>query len=355
VQTNERSIYNRIYFYHILVVEKNIKTKTLLLLSKLNISLILLIGFGIYNGKSQNLIANGSFENYTGIDCVYGGFDNYNATPIYHVLDDWYTLNSSDYFSSVCTNTYAGVPVNLFGESLAKNGSSYVGFILFQANTEMKEYVYQHLITPLQAGKMYCLSFYVSRADGITHAIHSIGAYFSNNVQSTGSLGYVNKTPQIENQNSFVTDTIGWTQIQGCYTAIGGEQYITIGNFNSNANTDTLYVGSNIPTANAYKYAYYFIDDITLIDQSTVGNNELENENNFDIYPNPNNGIFTINSKDIIQKIEVTNIAGQLLVQESTNSKTHQLHLNHIAQGIYFIKVNYANGLSVNKKVIVNP
>jgi hypothetical protein len=328
----------------------------LLLLNKLKyIYLILLIGFGFSNSKSQNLISNGSFENYIGIDCVYGGFDNYSATPIYHILNNWYTLNSSDYFSSVCTNTYTGIPTNLFGNSYAKNGNCYTGFILFAANVEMKEYVYQQLTTPLQAGKMYCLSFYVSRADGITHAIHSIGAHFSNTTPTLFNGYFSNKIPQITNQNGFVTDTIGWTHIQGCYTAIGGEQYITIGNFNSNINTDTLYVGSVNPEPGSYKYAYYYIDDITLIDQSTVGINENEKENSFEVYPNPNNGIFNISSKDIIQKIEVTNIAGQILFSETTSEKAKQLQLNHFAQGIYFIKVSYPNGLNITKKVIVNP
>lgn len=204
----------------------------------------------------------------------------------------------------------------------------------------MKEYVYQHLNTPLQAGKMYCLSFYVSRADVITHAIHSIGAYFSNNVQSTGSLGYVNKMPQIENQNSYVTDTIGWTQIQGCYTAIGGEQYITIGNFNSNANTDTMFVGSTNPHPSAYKYAYYYIDDITLIDQSTVGINELDKEPSFEIYPNPSNSILNIRGKNHqLQNatIEIKNTLG-LLVYFDVYAP--QINISDLPSGIYFITLN---------------
>ena len=82
---------------------------------------------------------------------------------------------------------------------------------------------------------------------------------------------------------------------------------------------------------------------------------QLENENEFSLYPNPNNGIFTINSKEVLHKIEVTDIAGQTLFSESTSEKTHQLHLNNFTQGIYFIKVNYVNGLSTTKKVIVNP
>lgn len=288
--------------------------------------------------KAQNLLQNHSFENYTGISCIYGGFDNYNATPIYHILDNWYTLNSCDYYNGICTsNNGFGVPDNLLGHSQSKEGNAYVGAILFQANYETKEYFYQQLSSPLQAGKTYCLSFYVSRVDMVTHAIHSIGAYFSNNVQSAATLGYVNVTPQIVNQTGFITDTIGWTQIQGCFTANGGEQYITIGNFNSNANTDTMFVGSTNPHPSAYKYAYYYIDEITLIDQTTVGVNELDKENNFEIYPNPTNSILNIKSNNQqLQNatIEIKNTLGQIVYFDVY---APQIHISDLPSGIYFI------------------
>lgn len=306
--------------------------------------------------SSQNLIQNGSFENYTSpVNCTGGGggFDNYTVFPVNHVVDYWYPLNSPDYFSQLCSGpNNDGAPVNIIGYSQAKQGSNYVGEILFQASTETKEYIYQQLSTPLQAGKLYCLSFYVSRVDRVTHAIHSIGAYFSNSAQATGTLGYVNVTPQVVNQNGFITDTTNWTQIQGCFTAVGGEQYVTIGNFNSNVNTDTLFVGSNNPHPGAYKYAYYYIDDITLIDQSTVGVNELGNGNSFEVYPNPSNGLVTVTSRFDFEKIELLSVTGQILLSEKVIAKTRELNLTDLSEGIYFVRVVYPSGLSTVKKVV---
>ncbi len=332
---------------------KTLKPIKLLLLSKYLKTQVLIVAlvFLSKSSKAQNLIQNGSFENYINIDCTYGGFTN-NFPPNNHVVDNWYDLNSSDYFSSVCTNTYTGVPENVFGESFAKNGNSYVGFILFQANVEMKEYIYQQLTTPLQAGKMYCLSFHVSRADGITHAIHSIGAHFSNTTPTLFNGYYSNKTPQIINQNGFVTDTIGWTQIQGCYTAIGGEQYITIGNFNSNTNTDTLFVGSVNPEPGSYKYAYYYIDDITLIDQTTVGVNEWSNGSSVSVYPNPANDVLNIDIKNFNKENLSVNIIDVIGKEVLKSDYKNQIDISFLEKGIYFVSIQQDRKIISTKKII---
>ena len=111
----------------------------------------------------------------------------------------------------------------------------------------------------------YCLSFFVSRADKIPYSVKNIGAYFSSTLPTMGGNQYLNYTPQIINQSGFLTDTINWVEVQGCYTALGGEQYITIGNFNSNANTDTMKTGTNnLVAPSASGYAYYYLDSITL-------------------------------------------------------------------------------------------
>ena len=70
--------------------------------------------------------------------------------------------------------------------------------------------------------------------------------------------------PQVEPAfHNFISDTVNWTEIKGIYTANGGENYITIGNFFSYSNTDTLYVGGRNPFD---KDIYYYIDDVSLVE-----------------------------------------------------------------------------------------
>ncbi len=69
-------------------------------------------------------------------------------------------------------------------------------------------------------------------------------------------------------------------------------------------------------------------------------------------YPNPANGLLTITSNYNYSKIELLNVTGQVLLSETVNDKTHVLQLQNLAEGIYFVKVSCANGMSVTKKVV---
>ena len=70
------------------------------------------------------------------------------------------------------------------------------------------------------------------------------------------------------------------------------------------------------------------------------------------ILPNPANDLVTVTSRYDFEKLELLSITGQVLLTETVNSKTHQLQLQHFAEGIYFVRIVYPNGLSVVKKVI---
>ncbi len=80
---------------------------------------------------------------------------------------------------------------------------------------------------------------------------------------------------------------------------------------------------------------------------------EYENKQlQISLHPNPANGLVTITSKYDFEKIELLSITGQVLLSETVNSKKHELQLQNLAEGIYFLKVVYANEMSVTKKVV---
>ena len=93
--------------------------------------------------------------------------------------------------------------------------------------------------------------------------------------------------------------------------------------------------------------------DVITVSVSPTGIAEAEAlEAGVKLQPNPTNGIITISSRFEMQKIELLNVAGQLLLTQSTTDKTHQLNLTDFTEGIYFVRVVYPNGLSTVKKVV---
>src|SRR6185436_5308058 len=116
------------------------------------------------------------------------------------------------------------------------------------------------LVSPMTAGITYHVSFYVSLADATCGTEH-MGAYFSATPPTYNLNNHINATPQIDYPFGFLTDTFHWTLITGCYTAVGGESFITIGNFYSDVQThfDPEYPGTP-------NLSYYYIDEIQVIE-----------------------------------------------------------------------------------------
>jgi gliding motility-associated-like protein len=249
--------------------------------------------------RGQNLIQNGSFENHGTLSCN-GAF----------IVNNWGASNSPDYYNAACPFPGYGIPKNYFGYQTAKNGNAYAGMVVYQITpNEYKEYVTQQLALPLDTGKTYCLSFFVSRSERVGYAIKNIGAFFSSfQPVISGSLSCLYATAQVENNSGYITDTIGWTEVSGYFTAIGGEQYITIGNFHSNQNTDTTWGGTNNnPFPGDPGTAYYYIDSVTLY-QCTPPPDTTKPEPPFFI---PN--VFTPNGDSINDTWRVTLPKGAIL------------------------------------------
>lgn len=223
-----------------------------------------------------NLIYNGDFELYdTCPKNVTTPFDAY--FEIKHCLG-WYkpTYATSDYYNA-CNNSInglVGVPNNTTGSQPAFSGSGYLGFYTYTDSNSCScfgnwiEYVQSKLVLPLEAGHVYKITFYVSLAESGELAVSDIGAYFSANpISSSNYRPFQGITPQVRNsKGNYLTDTINWMKISGEFIAKGGEQYITIGNFDDTLQFDTL----RVKPFNYSSWSYYYLDgpmeltDITL-------------------------------------------------------------------------------------------
>jgi len=223
--------------------------------------------FIFYSKAQVNLVPNPSFEQLD--SCPTSINQIMYASPWFQPFTDLSgnPNSSTDLFSTCCSNNSCSVPINFAGTQQPKSGNSYVGLNLyFTPSSVYREYIENILNDTLSNGKTYCIDFYISLGDNSKWAISNIGAYFSTDsclqvIPPSIELPY---TPQVENSDTLIVkDKVNWQRISLPYQALGGERFMTIGNFNNNNNTDTMFVGGTTTSA------YYYIDDVSVIDIST--------------------------------------------------------------------------------------
>lgn len=214
--------------------------------------LVLLTAHSPIAGAQQNLVPNPSFELKEHCPIDYGDLSVANwISP---------TLGTPDYLHS-CNGGASGMPSNVWGNQYARTGDGYAGIFAVK-NNNASEYVQCKLINPLDANALYYVKFYVSRGDSNDLACDNIGAYFSTSVVSDYTPGPISNlpyTPQIvSTPNTPITNATDWIEISGIYIATGGEQYLTIGIFAGNAQTnwDTIHNDWQLGQT------YYYIDDV---------------------------------------------------------------------------------------------
>ena len=209
------------------------------------------------NGFSQqNLVPNPSFEN----DTSCSGYQ-----PIIYDAPPWNMIigGTPDIFDTCLHNNLNNVPGTDFGYHFARTGRVFTGEGVYDPHFFLREYMFTALIDTLRSGYTYCISFYTSRGGNFQYGIDNIQLYVSNiRVDSITDPSDLVYTPQISNlTGNVISDSTNWTRISGTYTALGGEKYITIGNFETDANTHVQSIN-----VRPYDGAYYFIDDVSVVE-----------------------------------------------------------------------------------------
>lgn len=84
-----------------------------------------------------------------------------------------------------------------------------------------------------------------------------------------------------------------------------------------------------------------------------VGINELTSSLQINVYPNPNNGIFSISNEVKISEIILMNMLGEKIYSSQINSDKANINLKNIPKGIYFIQIVSETNRITNKKIII--
>jgi hypothetical protein len=233
--------------------------KNYLLVSK-HIIIFILSFVPCFNSKAQiaNYVNNGGFEE-SFVNTLANPFD---AVRYWGAID---SVNSNSSFLFTTTSPFSNAPYCGTGFQYPRNGNNFILTQLY-CNICPRWNPRNRLKQALKAGVVYCVTYYVVNTNNNRVAIDSYGAYFGDSGMDTITkcavpLTYLN--PQIENtQGNIITDTLKWTPIKGIFAANGGEKYMVIGNFKSNAATNTLLIN---PIQTILSNDVY-IDDVSVIE-----------------------------------------------------------------------------------------
>lgn len=300
--------------------------------------------------SSQNLVPNYSFEVYDTcpnslgqISFALGWFPSCKPSC--------YPFTGYAYFNACDTTQSFSVPYNGYGYQSAFTGNAYADIAFYnEFNSNSRGYVEIKLNNPLIQNKKYCVKFYVSQADISGFSINTIGCLFTTDSFLVDSINQeIFLIPQVENTDSIITDTMNWVLISGEFTASGGEQFLTIGNFRNDSNTSIIANSGGISSS-----SIYYIDDVsvTLCDTTVVEELKIE-DYRLKIYPNPASGSVTVTAMGG-DKIIITDIAGRKIKEYKISTNQLKINSDEYENGIYFLSLckNIGDIIAIEKLII---
>jgi hypothetical protein len=82
---------------------------------------------------------------------------------------------------------------------------------------------------------------------------------------------------------------------------------------------------------------------------------ELQAISNVAIYPNPNNGLFNITTKNNthIKQVKVMDVLGKVILNNTYNAQDVAIDLTTMNKGLYMVMIEDENGITTTNKVVV--
>ena len=207
----------------------------------------------------QNLVPNGSFEDYTLCPDYFSQWDRvvYWTSP--------YTT-SADYFNACSGGDICNVPLNQFGYQFAFDGNAYMGIATCDASGSplYREIISAELTEPLQVGVPVCISFRTT-CGGYGSSAGNSAAWKGRGPGAQFFVELPNDWPSYLYPNvaavfmdTVLSDTAAWVLVSGTYVPDSAYRYIAIGNFFA----DSLSWVMPLPNGGGFPVAYAFVDDV---------------------------------------------------------------------------------------------
>lgn len=196
---------------------------------------------------NAQLIKNGSFELLsTDYDRRYSG-NIAEAKP-------WYSpsLGSPDLLKNPSANALQPF-----------HGRNYAGIVVYDADNEnFREYLQIKLSDFLEINKKYVISLAVALSNGSYFATNGLQIHLSNDSLLSNNWNVLPADEIIPLSNNLISNTKEWRVFKLQYTARGGERFLTLGNFLSDAQT----LRQRVSSEQNMKVSYVLIDQVEIIE-----------------------------------------------------------------------------------------
>ncbi|MBS1546129.1 MAG: T9SS type A sorting domain-containing protein [Bacteroidetes bacterium] len=254
--------------------------------------------------------------------------------------------------------------MNQFTYQQPFEGNSCAGIFTYDGSSgqEWREWLIVPLLDTLVLGQTYYCSFRANAAFG--------GTSLTLNQLASDHLGMLFTTydrqwqwgdaypPPINHAHilypQILSDTVNWTLVSGSFVADSAYTYLMIGNFFSNALTDTIHFASDVP--GWAQYSYVLIDGVCVSFspdgcESNLGVLDLDGAEPI-VYPNPASDVLVIGNavgRDAI----LLNMLGQQVWSGRVNTERYAVDVGSWARGAYVLQVRDAQSVQVLKFVLV--
>ena len=309
---------------------------------------------------AQNLVPNPGFEQSD--TCL---ADEFGVLGPHY----WYRTNGTPDHLQSCLpyGDFQGLPLNFHTYQEPFEGASCTGLYTYHQNgsTEYREWIMAPLLEPLVVGQIYYCSFWANAAFGgnaeypqIWLANDQVGMRFTTTSVPPWNVGDPYPVPPNHAHILYpqiLSDTVGWTLVNGSFVADSAYQYLMIGQFFSNTLSDTLHFAPPGSVFWWYPRGYTLVDAVCVsaspegCDLGQVVSEAVAMAPT--VYPNPAlDAVVFGNASGAV--VRVVDLLGQEVWLGQVESDRYVLGVGHWSRGAYVLQVQRQAGMEVVKFVL---
>ncbi len=256
--------------------------------------------------------------------------------------------------------------MNFFTYQDPFEGASCVGILTYHIEdlTEQREWIIVPLLDTLVPGQTYYCSFEANAAFGgnaeypqVWLASNNVGMLFTTYDRHwywgdpyPAAFDYAHILyPQV------LSDTVGWTTVSGSFVADSAYTYLMIGNFFSNALTDTLHFADPDSVFPWYPWGYTLIDAVCVTTSSEGCGFEQgvtkPSGSKAVLYPNPARDQLIVGGWNGA-RIVVLDAVGRVVRQGRVEGDSWELQVGGWPRGAYALRLEGKGRVEVHKFVL---